>query len=290
MTRVTLTRARSNGRARALTAWHPGDCDVAGLRLHYVRSGGAKPPLICAHGVGDDGCCWTAVAEAFAPGYDVILVDARGHGRSSEPADGYDAAAQADDLRGLSAALELDSPVLVGHSMGALTVLALAATTPELPRALVLEDPPPWWMPRDPKADGETRAQMRADMAAMKRKTHRQLVAEQRRVAPHWPAAEIIRWAEAKQRMSPRVTEIFDAPGGSAVEWSRELPRVRCPVLLVTGDPGRGALATPEAIAELGRLVPTLESVSLPEAGHSVRHDQRARYLDAVQAFLAALP
>jgi N-formylmaleamate deformylase len=273
-----------------VTAWHSGDIDVAGVRLHYARSGGDGPPLVFAHGVGDDGWCWTVVAEALAPAYDVVLVDARGHGRSAEPADGYGAPAQADDLRGLIGALELRRPVLVGHSMGAMTVLALAARAPELPRAIVLEDPPPWWMPRDPEADRATRAQMRADMAAMKRKTHRELCAEQHQVAPRWPDAEIVRWAEAKQRVSPQVTEIFDTAGGSGVDWSQAPGRVRCPVLLITGDPEQGALVTPEAVAALQRPVPALQSVFLPDAGHSVRHDQPERYLHTIKRFLDTLP
>jgi N-formylmaleamate deformylase len=272
-----------------MTTWHSGDLDAAGMRLHYVRSGGDGPPLVFAHGVGDDGWCWRVVAEALAPAYDVVLVDARGHGRSAEPADGYGAAVQADDLRWLISALALDSPVLVGHSMGAMTVLALAATTPALPRALVLEDPPPWWMPRAPEADCATRAQMRADMAAMKRQTHQELCDQQRQDAPRWPEAEIIRWAEAKQRMSPRVVEIFDSAGGSSVDWARELQSVRCPVLLLTGDPEQGALTTPEAIAALRGPVPGVQSVSVPDAGHSVRHDQPDRYLEAVERFLDSL-
>jgi N-formylmaleamate deformylase len=273
-----------------LTAWRSGDIDVAGPRLHYVRSGGDGLSLVFAHGVGDDGWCWSVVAEALAPAYDVVLVDARGHGRSAEPADGYGAAVQADDLRRVIGVLELDEPVLVGHSMGAMTVLALAATSPALPRALVLEDPPPWWMPPAPAAAGVTRAQMRADMAAMKRMTHRELCVQQRQAAPHWPEAEIIRWAEAKQRMSPQVAEIFDTPGGSGVDWSRDLAGVRCPVLLITGDPEHGALTTPEAVAALRQPIPGLQSVSLPDAGHSVRHDQPEQYLDAVRRFLGALP
>jgi N-formylmaleamate deformylase len=63
--------------------WQSGDVTANGIRLHYTRTGGDKPPLVLAHGVTDDGLCWTPVAAALAPDYDVIMVDARGHGRSA---------------------------------------------------------------------------------------------------------------------------------------------------------------------------------------------------------------
>src|SRR5438034_938510 len=57
--------------------WQSGDVEANGIRLHYTRTGGSKPPLVLAHGVTDDGLCWTPVAEALAPDYDVIMVDER---------------------------------------------------------------------------------------------------------------------------------------------------------------------------------------------------------------------
>jgi pimeloyl-ACP methyl ester carboxylesterase len=54
-----------------MASWPAGDIEVNGLRLHYTRTGGAKPPVVLAHGVTDDGLCWTPVAEVLAPEYDL---------------------------------------------------------------------------------------------------------------------------------------------------------------------------------------------------------------------------
>src|SRR3954468_15126333 len=102
-----------------MASWPAGDIEVNGLRLHYSRTGGDKPPLVLAHGVTDDGLCWTPVAEALEMDYDVIMVDARGHGGSDAPEAGYDSATQAADLAGVIAALGLHKPAILGHSMGA---------------------------------------------------------------------------------------------------------------------------------------------------------------------------
>jgi len=126
-----------------MSSWQEGDVTLAGVRLHYTRTGGTKPPLVLAHGVTDDGSCWTPVAENLAPDYDVIMVDARGHGFSDAPETGYDLATLAADLHGVITALGLQQPLILGHSMGAITALALAGLYPAVPQAILLEDPPP---------------------------------------------------------------------------------------------------------------------------------------------------
>ena len=175
-----------------MSTWQEDDIEVNGLRLHYTRTGGAKPPVVLAHGFSDDGRCWTPIAEALAPEYDVVMVDARGHGRSEGPEGGYDPATQAADLAGAIAALGLRRPPVLGHSMGAATALAFAGTFPDVPGAILLEDPPAWWLPRPAAgetADEERRAAMRARIIALKRKTREELIAGQRAEAPGWPAA-----------------------------------------------------------------------------------------------------
>ena len=46
-----------------MTAWQEGDIEANGIRLHYTRTGGAKPPVVLAHGFSDDSLCWTPVAQ-----------------------------------------------------------------------------------------------------------------------------------------------------------------------------------------------------------------------------------
>ena len=55
--------------------WQSGFVDTNGIRAHYIRTGGDKPPFVLAHGFSDDGQCWRAVAEALCSDYDVIMGD-----------------------------------------------------------------------------------------------------------------------------------------------------------------------------------------------------------------------
>lgn len=270
--------------------WQSGTIQVGDIRMHYTRTGGDKPALVLAHGVTDDGLCWTPVAEALAPDYDVIMVDARGHGRSSRADGGYDPATQAADHYGLIAGLGLSKPALLGHSMGAITTLALAGLYPDTPRAILLEDPPPFWMPPRPTPEppaGE-RPAPGAWITALKGKSREELMAQARVQSPLWSEAEIGPWADAKLRVDPSVAHVF-MPGHMDMDWQAVAPRITCPALAIMADTGRGAALTTEAAAALQAMVPQLQVVQIAGAGHNVRREQFARYMDAVRSFLLTL-
>ncbi len=267
-----------------MSVWLSGDIEVNGLRLHYRRTGGDKPQVVLAHGLLDDGLCWTPVAEVLEVDYDVIMVDARGHGRSEGPEQGYGLEDMAGDLAGVITALRLRSPAVLGHSMGAATALILAGTRPDLLRAILLEDPPTWWAAGSPpELHTERQAWMRAYIIGLKRKTREELIAEQRTASPSWSEAEIGPWADAKLRFSFNALNCLDA---ATVDWQAILPRITCPALLITADPARQAIVSEEDAAALQALMPQLRVAHIPEAGHNIRREQFARYIDVVRTFL----
>jgi pimeloyl-ACP methyl ester carboxylesterase len=122
--------------------WTDGYVMSNGIRIHYWRTGGTgKPALVLAHGSSDDALCWTNLATVFQDRYDIIMFDARGHGLSDPPTEADAADVQVEDLAGLIKALKLDKPILMGHSMGSASVAHFAAKYPDVPRAVILEDP-----------------------------------------------------------------------------------------------------------------------------------------------------
>jgi pimeloyl-ACP methyl ester carboxylesterase len=72
-----------------MSEWQQGDVLTNGIRMHYYRTGGDKPQVVLAHGFSDSGLCWTPVARELEADYDVIMIDARGHGLSEAPTSGY---------------------------------------------------------------------------------------------------------------------------------------------------------------------------------------------------------
>jgi N-formylmaleamate deformylase len=280
--------------------WESGYATANGIRLHYTRTGGEtppsgrgglggeKPPIVLAHGVTDSGLCWSPMTQALAPDYDVIMVDARGHGRSDATESGYDPATQADDLAGLIFDLGLRKPAVLGHSMGAATALVLAGNHPDVPGSILLEDPPAWWTPwYDTREARERVTGMREQAAARKAMTRDELIAEQRAKSPGWSDGELEPWAEAKQSISLNVLSVFAQDNPRAVDWPAVLQRITCPVLLIIADPELGGIVTAETAALLKEYVPQMEIAHIANAGHSIRRDQFDRYLDVVRGFLA---
>lgn len=267
---------------------------VGGVRLHVTRMGRrGDPAIVLAHGIADDAGCFRDVASDLARDHHVVLVDARGHGRSEAPSAGYAAMDHARDLAGVIAALELERPAVLGHSMGATTALALAATRPGLLRALLLEDPPRWWTHSGLPTELQRahNAGMRATLTALKRRTGSELAAVQREAAPAWSDVAIADWVDATHRVSSRVIDSLpdQLEGNAALDWPRLVADITCPVLLLTGDPERGAIVTAEAAAGFRALVDNVEVAHLVGGGHGLRHDRPDDYLAAVRTFLAAV-
>src|SRR3954453_4129903 len=159
-------------RSTTMSSWQSAEVEANGLRLHYTRTGGDRPPLVLAHGFSDDGLCWTPVARALERDYDVIMVDARGHGQSQAAGQDYSDLDLGHDLAGVITALGLRRPAVLGHSMGAATALALAGAHPDVPGAILLEDPPPRWVtqPAGGPNDQVWRARMHDRIIALKTK------------------------------------------------------------------------------------------------------------------------
>ncbi|WP_392543862.1 alpha/beta fold hydrolase [Oryzobacter telluris] len=117
--------------------------DVGGLtlavRVWPSSDGTVSPPLVLLHGTGMTARDWDAVGPALAVGREVRAVDLRGHGESNRPGT-YSIALMAQDVVALLDLAHEPQVDLVGHSLGGLVALRVAAARPERVRRLVLED------------------------------------------------------------------------------------------------------------------------------------------------------
>ncbi|RFB87074.1 alpha/beta hydrolase [Rhizobium leguminosarum bv. trifolii] len=87
---------------------------------------GAGPPIVFVHGYGSDANYWHfQTSYLVARGYRVISLDQRLHGRSDKPQFGQRMSRLGLDLHELIISLDLKDVILVGHSMGANTCLAM---------------------------------------------------------------------------------------------------------------------------------------------------------------------
>lgn len=100
-------------------------CDELGLSYEEIGSGGM--PLLFVHGLRCDRKDFSRQIERFGQERRVVAVDLRGHGKSDRPEGDHSVPTFADDLARLCSEIELERPMVVGHSMGGQVALDLAA-------------------------------------------------------------------------------------------------------------------------------------------------------------------
>jgi pimeloyl-ACP methyl ester carboxylesterase len=100
-------------------------------RIWYAAFG-AGPPVILLHGgLGHSGNWGHQVPALTGAGYRVVLIDSRGHGRSTRDSRPFGYELMASDVLAVMDALRLEKPAIVGWSDGACIGLVLAAKVPE---------------------------------------------------------------------------------------------------------------------------------------------------------------
>lgn len=112
-----------------------------GCTLHVTCSGSGTP-LLFLHGLGSDSSD-SRRGLGDMPGFEVALVDQRGHGQSSPvtSVEGFSLGAMVADVAAVIAALGWSKPIVGGGSMGAAVALSYALTHPDACAALVLAAP-----------------------------------------------------------------------------------------------------------------------------------------------------
>ena len=264
------------------TEWATGAVVVDGVRLEYQRTGGdGKPVLVLLHGITDAGLCWTRVARDLEADYDIVMPDARGHGHSDGIETGFSIPRLASDVASVLDELGIENAVVFGHSMGAATALSLAASRPDLVRACILEDPP-LEGPTTPST--ELVAEMRADAALWLTLPPAQRYERAAATHPGWDRQETDAWADAKALVDPAIIDQFGSVRGW--DWRAAFSQMRCPGLLITGDPSLQAIVSAPTAEAVIRLWPAGRIVHVNGAGHCVHRDRWEETMAPVRSFL----
>ena len=235
---------------------------------------GTGPALVLVHGFTQTGRSWDAVADHLADRYEVVTVDAPGHGGS--------AGVEADLVAGAALlGTTAGRATYVGYSMGGRLCLHLAVARPELVERLVLVSA------TGGIDDDGARASRRA--------SDEQLAAS---IEHDGVDAFLDRWVAQPMFATLPDTGLDDrrrnTAGGLASSlrlagtgtqeplWDR-LPALTMPVLLVAGSLDAKFVAAAERMAG---LIPHVTLAVVDGAGHTVHLERPERFLTVLDAWL----
>jgi N-formylmaleamate deformylase len=257
--------------------WISGFCEANSIKIHYLRTGQGRPTLVALHGLMGTGACWTLLARALANDFDLVMPDARGHGKTSAPTDGYMYSDHASDVCELIQALGLINPFLLGHSMGGMTATVVASRLGSALCGVILVDPTfisPEWQREVYESD--VFAQHRQFIKSNKE----ELLAEARGRNASRTAEMIEIVTESRILTDIRALDVLTPPNP---KYRDLIPRVSAPILLVLGSRGIVSLETAQ---ELERVNPNLRHEMIVGAGHAIPYDEPGRLGALVASFL----
>jgi pimeloyl-ACP methyl ester carboxylesterase len=208
-----------------------------GTRL-FVKDWGRGEPLlfVASAAVGND--IWQYQhAHFLTSGHRVVAFDRRGHGRSSQPGDGYDTDTLADDLACVIESLGLHDVTLIGHSMGCGEIVRYLHRHGgrRVRRIALVSTMTPCLLRRRDNPQGIDRGMFEA------------VRAEWRQDFPGWVAAHarpffvpetsqaMIDWGIAQMRSTPPWVAVACNQGMAESDFRRELQGLALPALVVHG-------------------------------------------------------
>lgn len=236
----------------------------------YVEERGAGEPIVLLHGMAGTSGDWRHVfdLDRLAQTVRVIALDARGHGRSTNPSGEFTFGGCARDLLAVLDALGVGQTKAVGVSLGAKTLLHVATQAPARVTAMILASA----TPRFPEA---TRGLFRE--AALSE--HSQ--------------AEWARMRTLHVHGDEQIASVWGLPGRFAEDPNDmnftpdQLATITARTLIVTGD--RDPFYPVELAVELYRSIPRSSLWVVPDAMHSpIFLSQREAFVAEAMRFLAA--
>ncbi|HCP63410.1 MAG TPA: hypothetical protein DIU09_02355 [Hyphomonadaceae bacterium] len=258
--------------------WQSGRVDVSGGHLAYYRTGGSGPALVLSHGLTDNGLCWSRVARALEADFDIVMLDARGHGTSS-PSPEWAQYNPGRDIAEVIEALGLQTPIVMGHSIGALATASLAADYPHLVSKVILEDPP--FVPvADQSIRLERKEKFRLQVAQFQALSDAEVKQMGKETSPDWHDDEFPAWTLGKRQVDKEAMPL-ELP-----IWQTLMAMISKPTLLIYGETARGGLVTNQVAAEAMRINPHVRAIQIQEAGHNIRRENFLCFLAEVREFL----
>ncbi len=245
--------------------------------------------ILCLHGRWGRGETWIDFMQHYGQTYRIIAPDQRGHGLSGKPVSKYTAEEMAGDMIGLLNYLQIDSVILVGHSMGGYIAGYLAALYPKYVKALAILDKSASG-PEEPNTLPLDKIQINDPVTEDWPMPFTSLIEAQEFIknamesdlSYQYFMNSLVETVDGYQMMFS--TQAMAANIAYYENWFHLLPRIKCPVMLVRAD-GHEAVSN-EDFVKMKSLISDCMPYEMSHPDHNVHLGNKSEFYGYFDEFL----
>lgn len=243
-----------------------------------VQVSGTGTPLVFVHGFTTTAEFWREQVGVFSMLYKVIRINLPGHGVSPRPEGrDYTISAFVDDVLNVFQALEIDTAILVGLSMGGTVAQSFTLAHSERVRALVLVGATPHGLGEDVNVDNVLKAIEDLGVVAASQKVIERSFGQA-------ASTDLVAFAKTEVSQTPAFVARQAIASLNASDSRSRLGDISVPTLVVVGD--EDIITPPSESRVLARGIPGSRLEIIAAAGHFPMLEQPSAFNRLLDDFL----
>lgn len=273
------------------------------VSLNYVEKGVSDISILLLHGGSSRWQTFKDIIDDLSVDFHVYALDLRGHGKSDRTENNYKIQDYVPDIIEFIEKCIKEPTIVIGHSLGGMIAILLAAYYPDKVKALIVGDPP---ISLDVLRN---HSESQKEMVMLWREWSKNLSLDEivkklkamqvpvpggeRTVSAAEAYGENHPWFEfmaenLKQNDPNMLTSIIDDFDNTYKEYDVErlFPLIKCPTLIVRGDSNQGSLIRDTDISLIESLNNNVKHVEIKGVGHALYMQDKQSFIDAILPFL----
>lgn len=252
-----------------------------GVTLQYVEHGDPSGvPVLLLHGLSDSWRSFQYVLPHLPASIYAVAPSMRGHGDSERPEDGYEYSDFATDAAALLDALQIESAIIVGHSLGSSVAKRFAIDYPNRTRGVILVGSLNNW-PANPAIQGFWEEVIKPMEDPVDPAFVREF--QESTVAQPIDESHMNAFVEESLKVPARVWKAA-VRGSVEIDQSGELGKIHAPTLIIWG--GQEELAPREDQDAQVEAIPNAELEVYEDVGHGVHWENPERVASDLARFI----
>jgi pimeloyl-ACP methyl ester carboxylesterase len=264
--------------------------EMNGVFINCALGPSSGPPLVLLHGITERWQTFLPLMPSLSTKWQLYALDLRGHGRSGCVKNSYRVIDYAQDIIRFLESKMGQPTVILGHSLGALVAIYVAANKPKLVRAIILIDPPLHLrhtpLKNIPSGPYDTFTQI----LEIIRSSHSWQAIE-KGLVKHFPEGNSEAYrarARVLSQLDPdALAMLLENHHMTGFETDALLPQIECPTLLLQGNPELGAALFENDVDHALALLRWGTLMRIPAGAHMLHQSHPEAVLNCIKRFFS---